>query len=780
MNLTKVSPNFFRALGVGPRLGHGFDESAEPLPGGKNANTIVLSNPVWQQMYGGDPTILGREVQLNGQAYTVVGIMPPEFVFGAGLGKPEVWTAVQLDKADMQRKDRPRSYGVIGRLKAGISQAAAEADLKTLQAQISKSYQDPDVRETRTSVVVRGYADSLVEADLKKALFALLAAAGVLWLIACVNVTNLFLVRASTRQREIAVRGALGASRGRIVQQLVAEGLLLSAAASLLGSLLALGVIKVFEKRIPPHLLIHPSATVNTTILAVLIGLTLLSTVLSSVWPSLLAARAPIEPALRQGGQQSGTNRRQHRLRSGLVIAEIAMSLTLLVGCGLLLRTIYALRHVPLGFRTDHIVVANLTIPSYRFANRNMTTELYQPLLQQVQHLPGVQAAALMTEVPLGQTFHMILSLTGKGYGGQSRQNGMITSHFRAVSPEVQQVFGFNMLKGRYFNVHDTAGSQPVAVVNRAFVHSYAPNPQEPGSILGMHLLNMRNNQPVEVVGVLDDARQSSIAQPEPEAEICISQITPDSNSYLAVEGRAMDLALRTQRPLASIIPELRSVLRQASPEFAGATFTTMDQVVEESYGSQTLAAHLLELFGSAALLLCVAGIYGLLAYVVTQRTREIGVRIALGARRGHVQWLVLRQAGVLVISGLSSRNRPCDRIGKVRARFPIRSRRARCLDADRCRVDIAAQRRIRRLFACPKGRKGKSHRSTACGVNFPAMRKIVATNLLVQGCLSENVRRKSNRKAFHRFKYEVSLCARRYSRLTPLPPSGSEEILPR
>ncbi len=651
--LTSVSPNFFRTLGVRPRVGHGFDEDVEPFTDGRNANTIVLSDVAWQQMYGGDTTILGKDVLLNGQEYAVVGVMPRGFAFGGERDWRQVWTTVHLDEADKERKDRPRGYSVIGRLKDGAALAAAEADLKTLQAQIARSYEDPDVRESRTSVIVRRYADSIVEEDLKRALIALLAAAGVLWLIACVNVTNLFLVRATARQREIAVRGALGASRGRIMQQLVAEGLVLSGAASLLGSLLALGAIRVFEIQIPSHLRIQVSASANVTILLVLAGLTLLSTVFSSVWPSFIAAHMPIEPALKQGGQQSGTNRRQHRVRSSLVIAEIAMSLTLLAACGLLLRTIYALRHVPLGFRTDHIMVANLTIPAYRFAHRNMTTELYQPLLERVQRLPGVQAAALMTEVPLGQTFHMVLSLIGKGYGGHRSEYDPITSNFRAVSPEAQQVFGFSMLSGRYFNQQDTAGSQPVAVVNRAFAQLYAPDQRNPSSVLGMHLLHMRQNQPVEVVGVLDDARQNSITQPLPEAEICIPQMTPDSTSYLAVEGRAMDLALRTERPFASITPELRSLLRQASPEFANATFTNMDQVVADSYGSQTLAAHLLELFGGTALLLCVSGLYGLLAYVVAQRTREIGLRIALGAQRRQALWLILRQAGALVIAGV-------------------------------------------------------------------------------------------------------------------------------
>ncbi len=653
VNLNRVSPNLFSTLGVRPRFGYGFREDVDPFTDGKNINTIVLNDVVWREMYGGDPAILGKSILLNGQGYAVAGVMPKGFTFGELRNGRQVWTIAQLTDADKSEKDRPRSYSVIGRLKDGVAPAEAQADLSTLQSQIVKSYPDPDTRESRASVQVRKYADALVDAQLERALITLLAASGVLWLIACVNVTNLFLVRASARQREIAVRGALGASPRRIMQQLLVEGLVLSGAASLLGSLLALAAINVFEKKIPVRLSMQLAGSVSATILLVLVGLTLLSTVISSMWPAFLAAHMPIEPALKRSGQQAGTSRRQHRVRSLLVVAEIAMSLALLAACGLLLRTIYALRHVPLGFRIDHVVVANLVIPSYRFTGRDMTTQLYQPLLERVQQLPGIEAAALMTEVPLGQTFHMTLSLNGKGYGSQRNENDPITSNFRAVSPEAQQVFGFRMLTGRYFTRLDTAGSQPVAVVNPAFARLYAPDPQNPRSVLGMQLLNMRKNQPVVVVGVLSDARQNSITQALPEVEICLPQLTPDSNSYRFVEGMAMDVALRTTRPLASITNELRALLLQASPEFAGATITTMDQVVEESYGSQTLAAHLLEIFGGTALLLCVAGLYGALAYLVSQRTREIGLRMALGAQPRQAIWLILRQAGALVISGV-------------------------------------------------------------------------------------------------------------------------------
>jgi predicted permease len=330
------------------------------------------------------------------------------------------------------------------------------------------------------------------------------------------------------------------------------------------------------------------------------------------------------------------------------------MSLILLAGCGLLLRSIYALRHVPLGFRTDHIIVANMTIPSYKFAGRNMTTELYQPLVDRVNHMPGVQSASLMTEVPLGNTFNMIFTFDAKGNSAADVRRRNLASQFRAVGPEMQRVFGFRMLKGRFFNESDTASSQPVLVVNRAFVKEYFGGDENPEKILGESFFSFgKDKKHAVIIGVLDDERQVSIAkQSEPEIEICIPQITPDTLAYQSVEGLNMDLAVRTGRSPSSIIPELRELMRSASPELAGSNFTTMDQVVEDSYGSQQLAARLLIVFGGSALLVCITGIYGLLAYLVAHRTKELSLRIALGAQRGDIMWLVLRQASWMLIAG--------------------------------------------------------------------------------------------------------------------------------
>jgi predicted permease len=544
----KISANLFQMLGVQPSIGHGFDAQPDGVSiQPREAQTLILSDAVWKTSYGSDAQIIGKTVKLNGESYVVAGVMPPGFTFPFDAGSSVVWTPVVLGDTDAVRTMYiTPNYEVVARLKPGVTLDSAQSELKVIQAEVAKAYTDPYEREQVNSVQVQRYDDSLMGGDLRRSLLALFGASGVLWLIACVNAASLMLARATARQREIAVRGALGASRWRIVQQLVVEGMVLSVLSSTIGLGLGTLILKLFERGLSNQFHMHEKMIPNPSVIGMLLGLTAASALLCSAWPAMVAARASIEPALRQGCLQSSATPVQYRTRALLVVTQIAMSLTLLVGCGLLLRTIYALRHVPLGFRTDHVIVADMSIPAYKFAGRNMTTELYQPLVDRVKHLPGVQSASLITGVPLGTKYKMTFTFEIDGDGARRRD---MSAQMRAVGPEMQRVLGFRMLKGRFFNEGDTPSSLPVAVVNRAFVKAYYGGDEDPGKILGQSFLRYSENRRAVIVGVLDDERQLSVAdQSQPEIQVCIPQITLDTDFYRGAEGWGMDLIVRTER----------------------------------------------------------------------------------------------------------------------------------------------------------------------------------------------------------------------------------------
>jgi len=647
-----VSTNLFKTLGVGPEIGRDFNSASA----GADADTALINDVLWRGIFARDKSILGRRIRINDRFYTVIGVMPPGFKFPAtAIDFPQVWVPADpaRDQAEMKRANGnfgTSFYSVVARLKSGVTLDSARTEMNVVQGRVAAVYKDADSQKDNREAVLTPYAQTLVPADVRKALLALLGASLVLWLIAVVNATNLLLARSTARQREIGLRGALGASRGRLLLQILVEGLVLSGAASLLGLGLAVLSVKLLARQLQDHLpLGAPSLMPDEWILLALLAMTLVTAAVATLWPAWRAVSAPIEPVLRQGGQQAGTGRRQHVLRGLLVSAEIALSLTLLVACGLLLRSIYALRQVPLGYRIDHILVAQLDVPSYRFNGRNVVEALYKPLLERVEQTKGVQAAGMMSEVPLGHGMQLSFSLSSDG------GKPPLSAVMKLASPGVQRLFGMRMLAGRYFSSEDTPGSDAKVVVNRAFATAYAPDKHDLASVVGMEMWRLKKDKPLHIVGVLDDERQVSVAEPgRPEVEICVCQMTPDVGMY-GMASFGMSLALRTERPEKEMIPQLRAMLRQAAPELERADITTMDQVVEDSYGSQRLAAHLLEGFGGAALLLCVGGLYGLLAYIVAQRTHELGIRIALGATRGNLLGLVMRQASTMLVLGVAA-----------------------------------------------------------------------------------------------------------------------------
>ena len=354
----------------------------------------------------------------------------------------------------------------------------------------------------------------------------------------------------------------------------------------------------------------------------------------------------------------SSTDRRQKHLRDGLIVIEIALSLTLLVACGLLLRTLYAMRHESLGIRTDHVLTADFNVPRYQYRNTNLVTQLYQPLLTKTQQLPDVQAASLSTSVPLDAGFWVQLSLYGDMEQADKEPkpgSKLIFAQLNVATPDLQRVFGFRMLHGRFFDAHDTSTSQPVVVVNQAFAKEEWPSD---GPVLGKPFMNLHKGKDSReiVIGVMDDLPQRSLAQQRgPQVWICLPQLIPGDNLYQAVASVHMQLAVRTREQPEVVIPEIRNLLCQLAPQLRGVKIESMNQVVEDSMGDQNLAAHLLELFGGTALLITLAGLYGSLLYAVNLRRREMAVRLAVGAQRADILRLILWRAAILLLVGVAA-----------------------------------------------------------------------------------------------------------------------------
>ncbi|WP_158787767.1 ABC transporter permease [Granulicella sp. L46] len=642
--------NLFDTLGVRPALGRNFT-TEEQQPG--RDNVVLLSDMVWRSQFHADPQILGQTVRVDETPGTVIGVMPKGFAFPAGANEPpaQVWRPAALDAAALTRALEGEGFQMVARLHRGTSIPTVDAELNAIQKQLLPLYNDKSFDYFAPAHIhVVDYRRSLTEKDQRTALLALFGAVAALWLIACANVACLMLARAASRRREMAVRSALGASRWRLTRQTLVESALLSLAGAAVGLALSQGALRFFEHSLNTHVSPYLSLHADARVLFALLALSLLSAVLFGVLPARIASNASVEQALRRDGAQAGTGRRQHRLQRILVVSELSLTLVLLVSCGLLLRTVFALRKVPLGFRTDHVFVLDPKLPDYKYKSVDKNNLIFKPLLDRVKAIPGVDSAAITTVAPLDNRIAVQLTL---GLGKNPKD--AITANLQASGPELQKVLGFGMARGRYFNAQDTPDAPLAAVVNHAFARAYEPNNGD----VSHFTLSVSTRKGVaprsfKIVGVIDDLHQVGITDPAmPEIDIDAAQMRPDDGVYQPTVNAHIQLLLRSSRDPKSLIPELRHVMQQLNPDLASTDIRTMDQIVDDAMGSQILAAHLLETLGGLALLVALAGLYSLLAYLVTLRTRELGLRLALGAQRADILTLVLRGAGVLLLTGI-------------------------------------------------------------------------------------------------------------------------------
>lgn len=641
----QVTANLPELLGVQPRIGRTF-RANENDPG--KSRVVLLSDAVWRRFFSSDPQIVGKTVRIQSQPYIVIGVMPRSFSFPPG-AILQVWMPKEITAADRTDLAGEGYFNsLLARLPANMTAAQAAAELNRVQAQVAAEHPKAFLPKR---VTVTEYQRSL-NGRVRTSLGLLCLVVLTVWALACLNVISLMLARSVARSREFSVRSALGASRLRLAQHSLIESLLLSALGSGIGLSAAVLSIKLLWRPIQRALPLASRIHLDWRIILALLLLTLLTALLVGLLPVLRLLHWDPQRNL-HGDVAHLPSPSEHRGRAALVVAQLAITLVLLTCAGLFLRTIDALERVPLGFSQQNVltsgILLNLPRPAGNGPPPDVIHNIYGPLLDKLRAIPGVQAAALSSVVPMRSQFQV--TITGdldykKLPRGQSpRAQG------RIATPGLIETFGIPLLRGRFFDADDTASSPVVIVVNRAFVDRYLHGLDPIG-----HTLSLGKGRYAEmrIVGVIGDVKQGNVERATmPEVYLCLAQITPDAPFYF-VATTFMQAGIRAAVPAETLRHQFEEAMHEVAPDATTNEIETIHQTVEDSFGSQALTAHLLEGFSILALLIGSVGLYGLLAFSVAQRTREIGVRIALGASEKDVLGLIFGRALRLIVAGLA------------------------------------------------------------------------------------------------------------------------------
>lgn len=628
-----VSANFFPLLGVPPALGRTFLAEEDRVGAPKVA---VLSNALWQTRYGGDPRIINRDILLDGAKYTVVGVMPAGFQFMES--DVRLWVPLAMEP-EVAANRGGHFLTVVGRLKQGVTLDQAQADLSNVMARIAKDHPN-ETADGRLGAYALPLRDQLA-GDVRGSLVVLLVAVAFVLLIACANVAGLLLARAVGRRREIALRVALGASRTRVVRQLLTESLLLSAAAGVIGSVLAYFSFAFLQKLIPAQMALLTSLDLDLRILAFTLVLSLVTGVVFGLAPALQSAKVDLNNALRQGTRVTASG----RLRSALIVFEVALSIVLLVGAGLLIQTLFQLFNQYAVLEPEKVLTMRTVLPKTKYKEMAQRNAFYRQVLERVEHLPGVNAAGYTTAVPLawkgGTSGFFPEGLTNPIAGMAYDAN------HREISANYLKAMNIALVQGRYFDQRDSETSMPVAIVNETMARQYWPGQNALGR--RFKIGDPEENIPwIEIVGVVADVRQMGLDEPV-KAEMYLPY-QQDENPWYSPR----DLAIRTSGDTASLVGSVRRIVHEVDPDQPISNVATMSDVLGVEAAQRRMGMIMLAAFAGLALLLASLGIYGVLAYFVTQHTNEIGVRIALGASRANILALVMKKGMGLTLLGIA------------------------------------------------------------------------------------------------------------------------------
>src|SRR5262245_5360957 len=626
-----VTANLFSTLGTPPALGRNFLPEEEQ-PG--RHRVAILSDGLWQRRFGADPQLIGRQIQLSGESYTVVGVMPPRFQLTAGA---EVWTPLMLDPAlaPWHANRSHHNIHVIGRLRPSVSLAQAQASMDVLARQLEQQYPKSNAG---WGVRMRTFYDWLVPEQVRRSIFVLFAAVGFVLLIVCANVANLLLARASTRRREMALRAALGASRLRVMRQLLTESLVLAGLGGLAGALLAIWGANLLKASAALDIPRLNETRLDLRVLGFTLIVALLTGLIFGLAPAWQASKLNLNETLKEGGRNGDGARRG--LRSALVVGEVAMALVLLLSAGLMIRSFANLQNAPLGFAPENVLTMQINLPGSKYGEKAQRVNFYNQLLERMRAAPGVTDAAAVTQLPLfsGASWAQEITLEGR----EAASDGVkLSARTFAVTPRYFRTMGIPLLQARDFTEQDSDAAQLNFIVSESFARQFWPNENPLGKRFRVNSFDLFGT----VVGVVGNVRNVSLESEGGPAFYF---------SYGRIGMPALTLVVRTVAPPEMMTAALRAQAHSLDRDQPVYSIRTLDQRVYNAAGQPRFQTTLLSLFSAVALLLAAIGVYGVMAYAVTQCTQELGVGMALGAQARDVRAIIVKQGMTLALIGVA------------------------------------------------------------------------------------------------------------------------------